>query len=92
MCEGTKAREKEYVSRLRPYHQLGDSAIVDVTGAGDAFCGGYVAGISLGMDSTQCTRMGLVSASLVIEGYGAMHALKRSPEQRNRRLRIIENQ
>ena len=86
--EGAKESEIEYVTKLRPYHDSGDGAIVDVIGAGDAFCGCYVAGISLGMDSTQCAKLGLVSASLVIEGYGALHALRCSPELLEQRLHV----
>lgn len=49
--------------------------VVDVTGAGDAFCGGFAATFLQTSDPLQSARCGGVSASLVIQGYGALHAL-----------------
>ncbi len=61
--------------RLRAYHQADDTRVVDVTGAGDSFCGGFLAGLQQTGDPIRAAQMGLVSASLVIEGYGALYAL-----------------
>jgi ribokinase len=63
---------------LKPYHAANDPRIVDVTGAGDAFCGGFMVGLARTGDPIEAARMGLVSASLVIEGYGAFYALNGS--------------
>lgn len=40
--------------------------VVDPTGAGDAFCGGFLAGLSLGDEPSLAARRGAVSASFVI--------------------------
>jgi ribokinase len=63
---------------LKPYHPANDPRIVDVTGAGDAFCGGFMVGLARTGDPIEAARRGLVSASLVIEGYGAFYALNGS--------------
>ena len=69
---------------LPAYHRLGDDRIVDVTGAGDAFCGGFMAGLAQSGDAVAAARQGLVSASYAIEGYGALYALEHadSPDER----------
>jgi ribokinase len=64
-------------TRSRPWHELGDKRIVDVTGAGDSFCGGFLVGLANSGDCYYAARQGLVSSSLVIEGYGATYALTR---------------
>ncbi|HEX6387061.1 MAG TPA: carbohydrate kinase family protein [Anaerolineae bacterium] len=69
---------------LPAYHRVGDPRVVDVTGAGDAFCGGFMVGLAQKGDPLQAARMGLVSASLVIEGYGALYALGRKEEASGR--------
>lgn len=61
--------------QLLPYHKAHDHRVIDVTGAGDAFCGGFVVGLARTADPFQAANMGLASASLVIEGYGALFAL-----------------
>lgn len=68
------------VTRFPAYHTPEDKRVVDVTGAGDSFCGGFMAGLAQTADLHQAIRMGLVSASLVIEGYGALYALGRQTE------------
>lgn len=50
--------------------------VIDVTGAGDAFCGGFAATFQQTRDPLRSARCGAVSASLVIQGYGALHALR----------------
>jgi ribokinase len=47
-------------------------AVVDTVGAGDAFCGGFLAGLLLTGDSLEAAVRGTVSASLAIEQYGAL--------------------
>lgn len=44
--------------------------VVDPTGAGDAFRGGFVAGLRKGLDLPACGRMGSVAAVYAIESYG----------------------
>jgi ribokinase len=74
------------VTHLPAYHPPNDPRIIDVTGAGDSFCGGFMVGLAQTGDPIQAARMGLVSASLVIEGYGALYALSRGREEAQERL------
>ena len=78
-------------THLLPYHQPHDPRVVDVTGAGDSFCGGFMVGLAQTGSPIQATQMGLVSASLVIEGYGALYALGRGREEAQARLQEILN-
>ncbi len=52
--------------------------VVDVTGAGDAFCGGFAVGLAQSGDPVEAACYGTVSASFVVEGFGALHALEAS--------------
>lgn len=49
--------------------------VLDVTGAGDAFCGGFLAGLIATGDPVIAAAHGVVSASFVVETRGAMAAL-----------------
>ncbi len=49
--------------------------LADPTGAGDAFCGGFLAGYRQTYDPVQAVLHGSVSASLVVEGSGPFYAL-----------------
>jgi ribokinase len=79
-------RERGRPGRFPAYHRPGDPRIVDPTGAGDAFCGGFMVGLARSGDAAIAARMGLVSASLVIEGYGALYALERGRAEAAGRL------
>ena len=46
--------------------------VVDTTGAGDGYCGGFVAGLAASRPLAECAAMGAVSASYVIEACGAL--------------------
>lgn len=76
---------------LLPYHQTEDKRVIDVTGAGDAFCGGFLVGLQQSADPLLATQMGLVSASLTIEGYGALYALSAEKEIVRGRLSQIQD-
>jgi sugar/nucleoside kinase (ribokinase family) len=51
----------------------------DVTGAGDAFCGAFLVGLIETGDALEAALRGNISASFVVEGSGALYALKASP-------------
>ena len=53
--------------------------VVDLTGAGDAFCGGFLAGYHRMYDPLQAALFGNISASLVIEASGVFYALDTMP-------------
>lgn len=48
------------------------SAVVDPTGAGDAYRGGFMAGYLRGFDLKTCGQMGSVAAAYTVEKYGTM--------------------
>ncbi len=75
--------------QMPAYHAAGDPRIIDVTGAGDSFCGGFLAGLAETGKAVTAAQMGLVSASLVIEGYGALYALGLEQEDARRRLMAL---
>ena len=66
--------------------------MIDVTGAGDSFCGGFMVGLNQTADPIQAAQMGLVSASLVIEEYGALRALQINKEEAAQRLVAVKRQ
>jgi sugar/nucleoside kinase (ribokinase family) len=51
------------------------SHIMDPTGAGDVFCGGFMAGYRQSFDPLEATLYGNVAASLSLEGSGAFYVL-----------------
>jgi sugar/nucleoside kinase (ribokinase family) len=62
------------------------SRLADPTGAGDAFCGGYLAGFQKTNDPVLAACYGSVSASLKIEGSGPFYALDVLPGLAEARL------
>ena len=46
------------------------AAVVDTTGAGDAFCGGFLVGLARTGDPVVAARMGSVAASFAVEAVG----------------------
>jgi len=47
--------------------------MVDPTGAGDAWRGGFISGLALGMKTVDCLKLGNVMASFAIEKYGTVN-------------------
>jgi sugar/nucleoside kinase (ribokinase family) len=60
--------------------------LADPTGAGDAFCGGFLAGYRKNYDPLEGALCGNVSASLAIEGSGPFHPLDAAPGLAEARL------
>jgi adenosine kinase len=58
--------------------------IIDPTGAGDAFRGGFIAGYLKGLDLDICGKMGNVAAAYAIEKYGTTNHLFTLDNFRNR--------
>lgn len=52
-----------------------ETVVVDPTGAGDAYCGAFCALLADGADLQVAMAWGAAAASVVIEDYGAAHAL-----------------
>jgi len=63
--------------------------LADPTGAGDAFCGGFLAGYHLTFDPLQAVLYGNISASLVVEGSGVFFALDAAPGLASARLEAL---
>jgi len=57
------------------------AAVVDSTGAGDAFCGAFAAVHQQTGSASQAARAGAVAAAICISGYGTSALLSASPEQ-----------
>ena len=64
---------------------------LDTTGAGDSFCGGFIAGLVAGKTLDVCAAMGTVSASYVIEAYGALATYHPTDEERRSRLEQVQS-
>lgn len=54
--------------------------VVDTSGAGDAFNGGFLYGLSTGMTPVEAARLGTVIAGLKVRGRGAVFSLPRREE------------
>jgi len=58
----------------------------DPTGAGDAFCGGFLAGLLETGDVVEAARFGTVSASFAVQAHGLRGLVERSGEEATNRL------
>ncbi len=65
--------------------------LADLTGAGDAFCGGFLAGYRKTYDPLQAALYGNVSASLKVEGCGAFYPLDVLPGLAEARLNALKD-
>jgi sugar/nucleoside kinase (ribokinase family) len=63
--------------------------VADTMGAGDSFCGGFLAGYHKTYDPLRAALYGNVSASLTVEGSGAFHALETLPGLAQARLESV---
>lgn len=86
--QGALVYERDYGRRTHvpPYPAF----VVDVTGAGDSFCGGFLVGLAETGNAVRAALYGTVSASFVIEGYGALYALTANRKEAERRLAFLE--
>ncbi len=64
--------------------------VVDVTGAGDSFCGAFMAEFARSGNARRAASAGTVAASIAIEDYGAAHLLHASRDEAQRRLSWID--
>lgn len=62
---------------------------MDSTGAGDAYCGGFLAGLAAGNSLTECAAMATVSASYVVEARGALTTSIPEAQARSERLQQV---
>jgi sugar/nucleoside kinase (ribokinase family) len=71
-----------HITRVPAY----PAVVIDTTGAGDAYCGGFLAGLVAARDLVTCAAMGTVSASYVIEACGALDTTQPDAADREARL------
>lgn len=64
--------------------------VVDPTGGGDAFCGGFIVGYAESYDPVRAALHGNVSASIALEGSGAFFALDALPGLAQARLETLK--
>ncbi len=62
---------------------------VDPTGAGDSYCGGFLAGYRQSYDPLQAALYGSISASLTVEGSGGFYAMDGLPGLAEARLNSL---
>jgi ribokinase len=67
-CYITDGSQTEHIDAVK-------TDVVDTTGAGDAFCAGFLFGLSLGRELTQCGKIGNFVASRCITKIGARSGL-----------------
>ena len=63
--------------------------VVDVTGAGDAFCGGVLAGFATKNDPIEALLYGAVAASFCVEGLGFAGLAAATVENASARLVML---
>jgi sugar/nucleoside kinase (ribokinase family) len=78
-----RAGERRYVVPAVPIQAK------DPTGAGDAFCGGFLAALVEGESVVEAAARGAVSASFVVEEFGLDGIGRASPAERDRRVRWV---
>lgn len=77
-------RRRDAEFRLPAYRA---AEVVDTTGAGDSFCGGFMASLLRTPDAIEAAaRAGAVAASIAVEGYGAERLLDAAPAELETRL------
>lgn len=67
------------------------SRVIDPTGAGDAFGGGFLAGFRKTYDPVEAALFGNISASMVIEGSAPLYALDALPGLAEARLESLRS-
>ncbi|MCC6905687.1 MAG: hypothetical protein IT326_07580 [Anaerolineae bacterium] len=65
--------------------------VLDATGAGDAFCGGFMVGLGETGSPLEAALRGTVSASFVIQDFGGLHALSATTAQAEQRLATLRD-
>ncbi len=80
-----------YDSREKIAHRIPawPSHVVDPTGAGDAFCGGFMVGLATLSDPVEAAILGSVSASFAVEGIGGSHLLSIDASERSDRRNAL---
>ena len=64
-------------------------ALVDVTGAGNAYCGGFTVSLARGYDAHESALRAAVSASFALEQFGVPHFGPGHEEEVEKRMKGI---
>ncbi len=79
----------DHTSRTRWVIPAYPVQVLDPTGAGDAFCGGFLAGYRVNYDPLHAVLTGNISAAMVIEGTNPFYALEALPGLSKARLEAL---
>jgi ribokinase len=71
------------------YAPVYPAQVRDTTGAGDAYCGGFLVGYLLTGDPVTAAQYGTVSASYVVEAVGALATQQPTPAEARARLATV---
>ncbi|KKP59184.1 MAG: PfkB domain protein [Candidatus Roizmanbacteria bacterium GW2011_GWA2_34_18] len=85
--EGVRYEEKSKIIKIPAYKV---KKMIDPTGAGDAWRGGFVAGLLFGYSTEDCLKLGNVMASFAIEKYGTVNH-RPTKKEIEKRLEKITN-
>ena len=61
-------KDGEVIEKRIPGYKV---PVVDSTGCGDAYCAGFIVGLSMGWDPEKAARLGTAAGGLVIQGLGS---------------------
>ena len=61
-------KDGEVIEKRIPSYKV---PVVDSTGCGDAYCAGFIVGLSMGWDPGKAARLGTAAGGLVIQGLGS---------------------
>jgi sugar/nucleoside kinase (ribokinase family) len=67
------------------------ATVVDPTGAGDSYCGGFMVGYTETQDPLVAAMYGTISSSFVIEGFGAQYSLQFDRARAEERLEMLKD-
>ncbi len=87
-AEGSLVASQNHALAFIPAVHVGQ--IVDVTGAGNAYCGGFLVGLAETGDLVQAGLRGAVSGSFAIEQFGALYPFSGVQDRAQARLLQIQ--
>jgi ribokinase len=61
--------------QVQSRHEVRPVPVVDPTGAGDAFCGGFLRGYLAGLDRSASVALGISTAERALSDFGVLHIL-----------------
>jgi cytidine kinase len=73
-ADGSLVKSQEDASCFIPC--VSPAQLVDVTGAGNAYCGGFIVGLSLTRDIERAGHYAAVAASFTLEQFGALYPVE----------------